>query len=179
MRKFLTFMMLMLLVTISFDVSSQTQNLQNPLGLSITTLTDNATNNEYAYFNYDFVVQKSPDSGVGITVVLKSYNNNVQYQSMNVQVLGMKQCYDDWELTFLLDNGNSICLNSYSKLKNSEYFYCASNLSEFTQLTNNKLISLTITNSCNEPQTFYVPLNRQEYFMEAYQVLKTLTTNKA
>lgn len=171
-------MMLMLIVAFSVDVSSQTQTLQNPLGLSVTNYTDNTTNNEYAYFNYDFVVQKAPDSGVGVTIVLKVYHGNVQYHTMNVQVLGMKQCYDDWVITFLLDNGESVCMNSYSKLKDSEYFYCASNLSEFTQLTNNKIISLTVKNSCNEPQTFYVPVNKQEYFMEAYQVLKTLTTNK-
>lgn len=170
-------MMLMLIVAFSVDVSSQTQTLQNPLGLSVTNYTDNTTNNEYAYFNYDFVVQKATDSGVGVTIVLKVYHGNVQYHTMNVQVLGMKQCYDDWVITFLLDNGESVCMNSYSKLKDSEYFYCASNLSEFTQLTNNKIISLSITNGCNEPQTFYVPVNKQEYFMEAYQVLKTLSTS--
>jgi len=171
-------MMLMLIVAFSVDVSSQTQILQNPLGLSVTNYTDNTTNNEYAYFNYDFVVQKAPDCGVGITILLKPIKDNVQYQSMNVQVLGMKQCYDDWELTFRLDNGIDVCFNSYSKLKNSEYFYCAPNLNEFTQLTNNKIISLTVKNSCNEPQTFYVPVNKQEYFMEAYQVLKALSTSK-
>ena len=157
-------------------VQAQTVSTYPKGDLCITQCTDVATNNQYAFYNYDLTIQDDCGNGISITIMLspKIEQNIINYQSLYVETLGLQKCYQGFKIILTLENNNKLELDSYNGYNCNGYFYCCDDAKVFKELSKQKLLSITVINvSHNETLTILVPGEKQKYFMEAYQVLKT------